>query len=845
VDEGVGAGEDPRQRRHAGDEGQHAHPLARGRRRRPGADREQHVRRAEPRHRVGEHVEMLLGREAAGVDEHPGVGGEAEPGAPSGVGTIRMERGGVDAERLQRDPLDAPLAEMATQARARREHEVEAAIEVLRVAARRARGDAAEGAARGEARHRLEVGVAGRDRGDAARARRVERAQATRIRDRPASIRSGRSAGEHARDGDAAQRQAVATAARQRQRRQLAWPAAEFAPGTAIVCRQPGWRAQPVVLGEQVAAHAAAGRAPEHRRVDDVDRLRHGADCADRRLLLLPSIGGVGLGAARRVDAARGDVATGLAHHLARRAGAAVGRFVALVRQARRRLAVGRGPGRRARLSVVFASSSLSSSLSSWRSFVAGSRRQALCLGHGACRPLAAGVPTGSAVATPRRYPRPLDFTEALEDSDADVDAAATSGLDFFVVGVGASAGGLKAVKTLLEGMPAKPDMAFVIVLHLSPKHESNAAAIFQPSTRMPVLQVTERTKIERNHVYVIPPGRELVMVDGALDVASTERTAGRHTVIDVFFRTLAHQHKTRAVGIVLSGTGSDGAVGIASLKEKGGLAIAQAPEDAEHDGMPASAIATGKVDIVLPVADIPERLMQLWQNASRIEIPDRAKVDQNAKEAPPSMLAEEALRDVMTVLQQRTGHSFKNYKRGTVLRRIERRMQVNRLPTLDAYRSFVTNDAEEPRALLSDMLIGVTQFFRDRGAFEALEREVLPGIFKQAMDEGSQVRGWVAGCSSGEEAYSIAILMAEEAARQRSARGYTLFATDIDAEALARARAGVYPAAIVTDVPPTRLRAAFTAEHGGFRVHKGCATTSSSPSTTSCTTRRSRACTW
>lgn len=410
---------------------------------------------------------------------------------------------------------------------------------------------------------------------------------------------------------------------------------------------------------------------------------------------------------------------------------------------------------------------------------------------------------------------------EAPDPGPADPDAKSPSGLDFFVVGIGASAGGLKAVKTLLEGLPAAPDMAFVVVFHLSPTHESNAAAILQPSTRMRVLQVSGLTKIERNHVYVIPPDRELTMVDGALDLAPKERFPGGPVVIDVFFRTLAHQHGTRSVGIVLSGTGSDGSVGIASLKEKGGIVIAQAPDDAEHDGMPASAIATGKVDIVLPVADIPDRLIQLWQNASRIEILDAEQVDDNAREASSPHAAEEALRGVMQILQQRTGHSFKNYKRATVLRRIERRMQVTRLPTLPAYRSFVAEDAKEPRALLSDMLIGVTQFFRDRGAFEAFEREVIPDVFRQAAEDGGPVRAWVAGCSSGEEAYAIAILLAEEAARQRTAVDYTVFATDIDADALAQARAGLYPAAIVTDVPPTRLRTAFAADRGGYRVHK------------------------
>ena len=227
-----------------------------------------------------------------------------------------------------------------------------------------------------------------------------------------------------------------------------------------------------------------------------------------------------------------------------------------------------------------------------------------------------------------------MEITEALADGDADKDAAHSSGLDFFVVGIGASAGGLSAIKALLEGLPAAPDMAFVIVLHLSPTHESSASAIFQSSTRMPVTQVQGRMKIERNHVYVIPPGSDLEMFDGQLQLVQSKRHRGRHVVIDHFFRTLAEAHRTRSVGIVLSGTGSDGSVGIAALKEKGGVVLAQAPEDAEHDGMPASAIATRKVDIVLPVAEMADHLVQLWANASRIEVPDRLKVDQAANDA-------------------------------------------------------------------------------------------------------------------------------------------------------------------------------------------------------------------
>jgi two-component system CheB/CheR fusion protein len=411
-----------------------------------------------------------------------------------------------------------------------------------------------------------------------------------------------------------------------------------------------------------------------------------------------------------------------------------------------------------------------------------------------------------------------VDPTPSLSEEQAL--AAPATGLDFPVVGIGASAGGLAAIKTLLEGLPDTPDMAFVVILHLSPKHESSVAAILQASTRMPVAQVQGTVRIERDHVYVIPPTHDLAMMDGSLGLVENERPRGRHIVVDLFFRTLADAHKERAIGIVLSGTGADGSAGIARLKEAGGIIIAQSPNDAEYDGMPRSAIATGKVDIVLPVADIPNRLVEIWSNARRIELPDAAEIGVAAREPAAPESAEESLREIMKVLHQRTGHDFKNYKRATMLRRIERRLQVSALPDLASYRKFLAADAGEPRALLDDMLIGVTQFFRDRPAFEALEREVVPHLFESTSSD-EQVRVWVPACSSGEEAYSMAMLLADEAARAHHGRRFTVFATDIDESAIAIGRNGFYPEGVAIDVPPTRLRGHFVAEPGGFRVNR------------------------
>ena len=413
--------------------------------------------------------------------------------------------------------------------------------------------------------------------------------------------------------------------------------------------------------------------------------------------------------------------------------------------------------------------------------------------------------------------------TERNDDrGETDIPVVATSGLDFPVVGIGASAGGIAAVQRVLEGLPGAPGMAFVVVMHLSPKHESSAASIFQQSTSMPVVQVQGELRIERDHVYVIPPSRDLHMVDGHLALREPERARGRHVVVDLFFRTLAETHRERAIGIVLSGTGVDGSLGVAQLKGQGGIVIAQSPQDAEHPGMPAAAVASGKVDFILPAAEIPGRLLSLWNNARSIELPAPEATDIAAHESAAPQAAEKALREILQVLQRRTGNDFRHYKRGTMLRRIERRLQVNSVPTLQAYRQLLETEPAEAKALLDDMLIGVTQFFRDRPAFEALERQVLPKLFEADGDDehDEPLRVWVPACSTGEEAYSLAILLAEEAARRPQPRKAVVFATDIDETAIAHAREGRYQGGIGVDVPPSRLRTFFTkAGDTAFRI--------------------------
>ncbi|NUZ05568.1 chemotaxis protein CheB [Piscinibacter koreensis] len=406
------------------------------------------------------------------------------------------------------------------------------------------------------------------------------------------------------------------------------------------------------------------------------------------------------------------------------------------------------------------------------------------------------------------------------DDGSLPESQVAKSGLDFPVIGLGASAGGLQTLIRIFEGLPAAPDMAFVVILHLSPRHESKVADILQKSTRMPVREVAGDVPIERDHVYVIPPNRELHMVDGKLGVRPSRRTRGPHVAIDLFFRTLADAHGDRSIGVVLSGTGADGSVGIARLKDQGGLVLAQSPEDAEYEGMPSSAIATGMVDFVLPTADIPQKLLDLWRNARSLKIPQPEIARLSAQPEDNPAIAEAALDEVMAILLRRTGHDFSHYKRATVLRRIERRMQVCGTPDLPTYRQHLRQHAAEAPALLGDMLIGVTNFFRDREAFEALEREVMPTFF-DARFADEPLRVWVPGCSTGEEAYSIGMLLRDEAARAEVARPVQVFASDIDEAALSVARDALYPGAIATDVTVARLRSFFVKEDAGYRINR------------------------
>ncbi|MFZ4664760.1 MAG: CheR family methyltransferase, partial [Caldilineaceae bacterium] len=377
------------------------------------------------------------------------------------------------------------------------------------------------------------------------------------------------------------------------------------------------------------------------------------------------------------------------------------------------------------------------------------------------------------------------------------------------IIGIGASAGGLTALRNLLQALPADSGLTFVIVVHLSPKHESVLAALLQPYTAMPVLQVNGRTVMQPNHVYVIPPAKGLIVRDDALDLQDLAAERGRPMQIDSFFRSLAEEHGDGGA-IILSGSGSDGAVGIQAIKEKGGLLLVQSPTEAEYDGMPRSAIATGLVDIVGTVAELAAQLVAAKQLRLTVEFPRDGE--------PLSAVTEETLNQILTQLRLRTGHDFNGYKRATLFRRLARRMQLTQSTTLTTYLQRLRQDTDEADALFRDLLINVTEFFRDRDAWLTLEATVIPQLFA-GKGQGDSVRVWSVGCATGEEAYSLAMLLLEYATPLAMPPTIQIFASDLGKSALDFARDGYYPEAIAGDLTEERLTRFFTKENSHYRV--------------------------
>ncbi len=404
-------------------------------------------------------------------------------------------------------------------------------------------------------------------------------------------------------------------------------------------------------------------------------------------------------------------------------------------------------------------------------------------------------------------------------------DAIPTRGYQMLpVIGLGGSAGSVAALQSFFRAMPPEPGLVFVVVIHLSADFDSTLAELLQRCTAMPVVQVQESLAMELDHVYVIPPGKSLKAVEGHLHLGKPQSERGRHVAVDLFFRTLADTHGPHAAAVVLSGADGDGAIGIKRIKERGGLTIAQDPEEAEHSGMPRSAMATGMVDWVLPVTEMPARLLSYIRQESSLRLPSEERPA--SADCPPAGIHsdtdskdEVALRDVLTFLRTRTGRDFSCYKRATILRRIGRRMQVNGIDDLQGYLGCLRTRPGESGALLQDLLISVTNFFRDPDCFAALERQI-PTLFAN-KGPNDTVRVWAAACATGEEAYSIAMLLSEQARLLDTPPLIQIFATDLDEDAIRAAREGLYPAAIEADVSEDRLRRFFVKEHRGYRVRR------------------------
>ena len=378
--------------------------------------------------------------------------------------------------------------------------------------------------------------------------------------------------------------------------------------------------------------------------------------------------------------------------------------------------------------------------------------------------------------------------------------------LEFPVIGVGASAGGLEAFEHFLRNVDPNFEAAYILVQHLDPNHDSLLAELLAKYTELEVRQITDGTEVRPRSVYIIPSASGISIDDGILSLVDFDAPRGFRRPIDDFFQSLALDQGPNSAAVVLSGTGGDGTVGIRYVKEAGGLAVVQDPEEAAYDGMPSSAIATGLIDFVQSVDDIPATLSRFFE--VRKHQPATRDFDR-----------ENFINQIMTILHENTGHDFSYYKINTVLRRVQRRMQVLNLTQPEAYVKALRTDVREAEALFQDLLINVTSFFRDPEVFDLLRREVIPQIVRNARVSRT-IRVWVPGCSSGEEAYSIAILFAEAIAREKDKPDVQIFATDIDEEMLRRARIGVYMLSDVADLPPELVNRYFTATEDGFSVN-------------------------
>ncbi len=380
----------------------------------------------------------------------------------------------------------------------------------------------------------------------------------------------------------------------------------------------------------------------------------------------------------------------------------------------------------------------------------------------------------------------------------------------FPIIGIGASAGGLEAFEQFFRSMPPDSGMAFVLVTHLDPDRASMLTDILQRVTTMPVVEAQDQMPVTPNHVYVIPPNREMTIFHRALQLIVPKDPRGQRMLIDSFFRSLAEDQREKAICVILSGSGTDGALGLRAIHGVGGVSFIQDPTTAKYDGMPDSAIHTSLATYVLPVEKMPEQLKTYVKTF----------FGKGVKPETTLPSATNAFNKIIAVLRTRTGHDFSLYKQNTIRRRIERRMIVHGIDDTSFYARYLQEHDEEVSLLFKELLINVTSFFRDAEAFATLKNDILPKLFDQKQ-ENYVFRIWVAGCATGEEAYSIAMTFREYMDESKQEFKVQIYSTDIDDDAIAVARSGVYPPNISIDISPERLRRFFVKEEAGYRVKK------------------------
>ena len=380
----------------------------------------------------------------------------------------------------------------------------------------------------------------------------------------------------------------------------------------------------------------------------------------------------------------------------------------------------------------------------------------------------------------------------------------------FPIVGMGASAGGLEALEQFLGHVPAGCGMAFVIIQHLDPTHKGIMPQLLQRATDMKVVQVKDRMTVRPDCVYVIPPNKDMSILHGVLHLLEPVTARGLRLPIDFFFRSLAQDQQEHSVGVILSGMGSDGTLGLRAIKEKAGVVLVQEPATAKFDSMPRSAVDAGLADIVAPVEELPGKIMAYLQRTPLIARKDVVMEDKTRS----------ALEKAVILLRAHTGQDFTLYKRNTLYRRIERRMGIHQITRMSAYVRYLQENSQELDLLFKELLIGVTNFFRDPAAWEELRKNILPALAASRPD-GQALRAWVPGCSTGEEAYSLAMAFTEamEKLKPRKKIALQIFATDLDKDAIDKARQGIYPENICADVSAEQLRRFFKREDRGYRV--------------------------